>query len=172
MHSSRSLVYGEILARCTRAVYPSRFIRTAPSWGASVFHRLWLGHMYMGIKGLPIHSAQSPVYGETLARCTYAVYPPRFLLTTPSWEGGGGGASVFHRIWLGHMYMGSKFLPIHSSRSLVHDETLAHCTRAVYPPRFLLTVAHWWASVFLWLWLDHMYMGIKGLPMHSPLSPV
>jgi hypothetical protein len=41
-----------------------------PRWGASVFHVLWLGHMYMGTKGLPMHSSQSPVYGETLAYCT------------------------------------------------------------------------------------------------------
>jgi hypothetical protein len=114
MHSSRSPVYGETLARYTCAVYPPRFLRTVPSWGASVFRMLWLGHIYMGIKGLPMHSAQSPVYGETLARCTRPVYPPRFLLTTPS-----SGASVFHRIWLGHMYMGSKGLPMHSFGSPV-----------------------------------------------------
>jgi hypothetical protein len=40
-----------------------------------VFHVLWLGHMYMASKGLPMHSSRSPVYGETLARCTHAVYP-------------------------------------------------------------------------------------------------
>jgi hypothetical protein len=40
------------------------------------------------------------------------------------------------------------------------------------PPRFLLTVAHRWDSVFLWLWLGHMYMRSKGLPMHSPRSLV
>jgi hypothetical protein len=84
----------------------------------------------MGSKGLPIHSSQSTVYGETLARCTRAVYPPRFLRTTPRW-----GASVFHVLWLGHMYIGNKCLPMHSSRSSVYDETLARCTRVVYPPR-------------------------------------
>jgi hypothetical protein len=57
---------------------------------ASVFLWLWLGHMYMGIKGLPMHSPQNPVYGETLARCTHAVYFPRFLLTAARWR-----ASVF-----------------------------------------------------------------------------
>jgi hypothetical protein len=79
MHSSRSLVYGETLARCTRAVYPPRFLRTMPRWEASVFHVLWLGHMYIENKCLPMHSSRSSVYGETLARCTHAVYPPRFL---------------------------------------------------------------------------------------------
>jgi hypothetical protein len=59
MHSPRSRVYGETLARCTRAVYPPRFLQTAPSWGASVFYRLWLGRMYMGIKGLPMHSPEA-----------------------------------------------------------------------------------------------------------------
>jgi hypothetical protein len=39
-----------------------------------VFHVLWLGHMYMGSKDLPMHSSQSPVYGEILARCTRAAY--------------------------------------------------------------------------------------------------
>jgi hypothetical protein len=50
-----------------------------------VFHVLLLGHMYMGNKGLPIHISRSLVYGETLDRCTRAVYPPRFLRTTPRW---------------------------------------------------------------------------------------
>jgi hypothetical protein len=68
--------------------------------------------------------------------------------------------------------MGSKGLPMHSPPSPVYSETLAHYTRVVYPPRFLLKVAHRWASVFLWLWLAHMYMGNKGLPMHSSRSVV
>jgi hypothetical protein len=85
-----------------------------------VFHVLWLGHMYMASNGLPMHSSRSPVYGETLARCTRVVYPPRFLRTTPRWE-----ARVFHVLWLGHMYMASKGLPMHSSRSPVYGETLA-----------------------------------------------
>jgi hypothetical protein len=70
-----------------------------------VFHVLWLGHLYMGNKGLSMHSSRSLVYGETLARCTGAVYPPSFLWAMPRWE-----ASVFHVLWLGHMYMGSKGL--------------------------------------------------------------
>jgi hypothetical protein len=94
-----------------------------------VFYVLWLGHMYMASKGLPMYSSRSPVYGKTLARCTRAVYPPRFLWTMPRWE-----ASVFHVLWLGHMYMASKGLPMHSSQSPVYGETLARYTRAVYPP--------------------------------------
>jgi hypothetical protein len=43
-----------------------------------VFYMLWLGHMYIGNKGLPMHSSRSPVYGETLARCNRAVYPLDF----------------------------------------------------------------------------------------------
>jgi hypothetical protein len=43
-----------------------------------VFHVLWLGHMYMGNKGLSIYSSQSSVYSETLARCTGVVYPLAF----------------------------------------------------------------------------------------------
>jgi hypothetical protein len=70
-HSPRSPVYGETLARYTRAIYPRRFLLTMPSWAASVFHKIWLGHI-------------SPVYGKTLARCTHAVYAPRFLVTMPS----------------------------------------------------------------------------------------
>jgi hypothetical protein len=49
-----------------------------PRWGASVFHVLWLGHMYMGTQGLPMHSSRSLVYGETLVRCTREVYPLDF----------------------------------------------------------------------------------------------
>jgi hypothetical protein len=49
-----------------------------------VFHVFWLGHMYMANKGLPMHSSRSLVYGQTLARCTRAVYPPRFLRMTPN----------------------------------------------------------------------------------------
>jgi hypothetical protein len=75
MHSSRSLVYGETLARYTCVVYPPSFLQTTPRWEASVFHVLLLGHMYMGNKGLSMHSSRSPIYGETLARCTCAVYP-------------------------------------------------------------------------------------------------
>jgi hypothetical protein len=96
-----------------------------------VFHVLWLGHMYIGSKGLPMHCSRSPIYSETLARCTRAVYPPRFLRTTPRWE-----ASVFHVLSLGHMYIRNKGLPMHSSRSLVYGETLARCTREVYPLDF------------------------------------
>jgi hypothetical protein len=96
-----------------------------------VFHVLWLGHMYMASKDFPMHSSRSPVYGETLARCTRAVYPPRFLRTTPRWE-----ACVFHVLWLGHMYMASKGLRMHSSRSPIYGETLSRCTRAVYPLDF------------------------------------
>jgi hypothetical protein len=48
--------------------------------------------------------------------------------------------------------------------SLLHPRGLS--------PRFLWTTAHQWASVFLWLWLGYMYMGSKGLPMHSPRSPI
>jgi hypothetical protein len=96
-----------------------------------VFHVLWLGHMYMASKGLPMHSSRSSVYGDTLARWTRAVCPPRFLRTTPRWE-----ASVFHVLWSGHMYMASKGLPMHSSRSSIYGETLARCTRAVYPLDF------------------------------------
>jgi hypothetical protein len=44
-----------------------------------VFHVLWLDHMYMGNKGLPMHSSRSPVYDETLAYCTSAVYPLAFF---------------------------------------------------------------------------------------------
>jgi hypothetical protein len=37
MHSPRSLIYGKTLARCTRAVYPPGFLRTATRLWASVF---------------------------------------------------------------------------------------------------------------------------------------
>jgi hypothetical protein len=80
----------------------------------------------MGNKGLPMHSSQSLVNGETLDRCTCAVYPPRFLWTMPRW-----GASVFHVLCLDHMYMGTKGLPMHCSQSPVYGETLAHCTHGL-----------------------------------------
>jgi hypothetical protein len=70
------------------------------------------------------------------------------------------------------MYVGSKVLPLHSPRSPVYNETLARCTRAVSPPRFLRTAAHRWASVHIYIWLGHMYMGSKGIPMHNPRSPI
>jgi hypothetical protein len=57
---------------------------------------------------------------------------------------------------------------MHSPQSPFYGKTLARFTRAVYPPRFLRTTANRWASVFLWLWLGHMYMGIKGLPCIAP----
>jgi hypothetical protein len=85
----------------------------------------------MGSKGLPMHSPRSPVFGETLAHCTRAVYPPRLLrMTAHQW------ASQFLWLWLGHMYMGSKGLPMHSPRRLFYGETLSRCTRAVYPLDF------------------------------------
>jgi hypothetical protein len=109
-----------------------------------------------------VRSPQSPIYGKTLARCTRAVYPPRFLHTAARrW------VSVFFWLWLGHLYMGSNGFAKHSPRSSIYSETLAHCTHAVYLPRFFRTAAHRWASVFLWLWLDHMYMESKGFLMHS-----
>jgi hypothetical protein len=90
-----------------------------------------------------MHSPWSPFDEETLACCTRAVYSPRILWTTTHrWD------SVFLWLWLGHMYIGSKCFPMHSPRSPVYGETLACCTRVVYPPRFLLTAARWWASVF------------------------
>jgi hypothetical protein len=54
---------------------PPRFLLTAAHRWDSVFLWLWLGYMYMRSKGLPMHSPRSPVYGETLANCTHAVYP-------------------------------------------------------------------------------------------------
>jgi hypothetical protein len=76
IHSPQSPIYGETLARCTRAVYPPRFLRTTNHRWANVFFWLWLGHMYMESKGCAIHSPRSPIYGETLARCTRAVSTP------------------------------------------------------------------------------------------------
>jgi hypothetical protein len=52
----------------------------------------------------------------------------------------------------------------------MYGETLARCTHAVYPPRLFRTTSRWWASVFLWLWLGHMYVYSKGFDMHSPRS--
>jgi hypothetical protein len=75
MHSPRSPIYGETLAHYTRAVYGTGFVRTAARRWAGVFACFSLGHMLMGIKGFVIHSPRSPIYGETLARCTHAVYP-------------------------------------------------------------------------------------------------
>jgi hypothetical protein len=49
----------------------------AQRW-ASVLLWLWLGHMYMGGKALPMHSIPSTVSGETLACCPRAVYPLDF----------------------------------------------------------------------------------------------
>jgi hypothetical protein len=132
-----------------------------------VFHVLSLGQMYMGSKGFAMRSPQILIYGEILARCTRAVYPPRFLRTAARrW------VSVFFWLWLGHLYMGSNGFAKHSPRSPIYGETLARCTHAVYPPRYLRTAAHRWASVFLWLWLGHMYMESKGFSMHSPQSPI
>jgi hypothetical protein len=87
--------------------------------------------MYMGIIGFAMRSPQSPIYGETLASCTCAVYPLDFS----GWRHP-GGASVFHVLWLDHMYMGSKGFAMRSPRSLIYSETLASCTRAVYPLDF------------------------------------
>jgi hypothetical protein len=49
-----------------------------PHQWASVFLLLWLGHMYMGSKGLPMHGPPSTVYSETLARYICMVYPLDF----------------------------------------------------------------------------------------------
>jgi hypothetical protein len=76
MHSPRSPFYGETLARCTPAVSTPRFLQTAARRWASVFLWLWLGDMYMGSKSFAINSSRSPIYGETLARCTRAVSTP------------------------------------------------------------------------------------------------
>jgi hypothetical protein len=103
MRSPRSPIYGETLASCTRAVYPPRFLLTAVSRGASVFHVLCLGHMYMGSKGFAMCSPQSPTYDENASQLHSRGLPPRFL-----WMAGHRGASVFHVLCLGHMYMGSK----------------------------------------------------------------
>jgi hypothetical protein len=103
-----------------------------------------------------MRSPHSPIYSETLARCTRAVYAPRFLRTAASrW------VSAFFWLWLGHLYMGSNGFAKYSPRSPIYDETVDRCTYVVYPPRFLRTAAQRWASVFLWLWLGHMYMESK-----------
>jgi hypothetical protein len=57
-------------------------------------------------------------------------------------------------------------------QSPIYGETLARYTRTVYPPRFFRTTSRWWASVFLWLWLGHMYVESKGFDMHRPQCPV
>jgi hypothetical protein len=56
--------------------------------------------------------------------------------------------------------------------SPIYCETLAHYTRAVYPPRFFRTASRRWTSVFLWLWLDHIYVSSIGFHMHGPRSPI
>jgi hypothetical protein len=61
-------------------------------------------------------------------------------------------------VLLGHIYMGNKCFAMHSPRSPIYGETLARRTRAVYPTRFLRMAERRWASVFLWLWLGHIYM--------------
>jgi hypothetical protein len=55
-------------------------------------------------------------------------------------------------------------------RRMVYDETLARCTRAVYPPRFFRTAPRHWARVLLWLWLGHMYVKAKDLTSTAPES--
>jgi hypothetical protein len=40
----------------------------------------------MGSKGFAMHGPRSPIYGETLARCTLAVYPLDF---SGGWHAGG-----------------------------------------------------------------------------------
>jgi hypothetical protein len=80
-HIPGSPVYGETLLRFTRAVYPPKFLRIAARRWASLFFGFWLGHMYMGSKGFAMHSPRSPIYGETLARCTRIVYLPWILRT-------------------------------------------------------------------------------------------
>jgi hypothetical protein len=81
-----------------------------------------------------MHSPQSPIYGETLACCTRAVYPLVFLRTAARrW------ASVLLWLLLGHMYMGRKCFAIHSLQSPIYSKTLACCTRAVYPLFFFLS---------------------------------
>jgi hypothetical protein len=40
---------------------------------------------------------------------------------------------VFHVLWLGHMYMGSKSFAMRSTQSPIYGETLASYTRTVYP---------------------------------------
>jgi hypothetical protein len=121
----------------------------------------------MESKGLLRHSPRSPIYGETLACCTRTVYPLDFS----GWRYTGELVCFF-----GFGYVictwKAKVCPCIAPRSPVYGETLAHYTCVVYPPRFLRTVAHRWASVFLWLWLGHTYMESKGLPMHSPPKPV
>jgi hypothetical protein len=67
-------------------------------------------------------------------------------------------ATMFLWLWLGHIYKGSKCFAMHSPRSPIYSKTLARCTRVVYPTGFLRTAARRWASVFLWLWLGHIYM--------------
>jgi hypothetical protein len=52
--------------------------------------------------------------------------------------------------------MGSKGFAMYSPRSPIYGETLAHCTRAVYPLYFSGRWHTRWASVFFWLWLGHL----------------
>jgi hypothetical protein len=79
MHSPRSPIYSKTLASCTRVLYPPRFLQMAARRGASVFHVLWLGNIYMGSKGLAMHGPRSPIYGKTLASSTHTVYPLDFF---------------------------------------------------------------------------------------------
>jgi hypothetical protein len=56
-----------------------------------MFLWLWLGHMYIGSKGFAMHSPRSPIYSETLARYTHAVYPLDFS----EWRHAGGLVCFF-----------------------------------------------------------------------------
>jgi hypothetical protein len=61
--------------------------------------------MYMHGKGFVMHSPQSPIYGETLARYTRAVYPLDFF---GRWHAGGPTFQCFRRECLGRRRNPSK----------------------------------------------------------------
>jgi hypothetical protein len=81
-----------------------------------------------------MHSPRSPVYGENLARCGL---PPSFFQSV-----------------IAYVPTGCQSV----TQSAMYGKTLARCTRAVYPPIFSRTASRRWASVFLLLWLGHMYV--------------
>jgi hypothetical protein len=68
-------MYSKTLACYTHAVYPLDFSGRWHASGLVCFFGFWLGHMYMRSKFFAKHSPPSPIYGETKAHCTRAVYP-------------------------------------------------------------------------------------------------
>jgi hypothetical protein len=104
-----------------------------------------------------MHSPRSAMYRETIAcrGLPPLIFQSVVACVPTGWSRLSDSSTTPISIYYAHMIA---LEGVATPRSVMYGKSLARCTRAVYPPRLFWMTSRRWASVFLWLWLGHMYV--------------